>query len=752
MLMIKKLPSKSLFLVISLLISQFSIAQGVPEILYYKFNDTGKTIRNLASSPPSGTTTTSLSGSLKQGSSGTCGGTALVGSGNLSTTDFLDTKWATSRTGSWTISFWVKGMDSSATLYYLFSDITAGSLRCFSGGVAGAGNLLLRGPLTDVLISGGASKNAKVCTFVYNSGANTIYAYLNGSLVNTVTQASAITLSSTGSFLISGYNSLNGLSSGALMDEFRFYSRALSSSEVSKLVYSSSTSGTVNLQGCNPYKSPSGRYTWTKSGKYTDTINNSNGCDSFMSINLTVINQTSSTLNPVQCDFYVSPSKKFIWTKSGSYSDIIKNKAGCDSNISINLTIKPSTTSLLKPSVCNSYKSPSGKYTWTTSGTYKDTIPNKKGCDSIITINLVVGKTNSKSITITECDKYKSPSSKRSWTTSGTYKDTLINSTGCDSILTINLAIIKSTYQTINVKTCDTYKSPSGKLNLFSSGTYSDTIKNKKGCDSILTINLILNKSTFSQINPRTCGTYTSPSGKYTFNYSTSFFDTIPNVVGCDSIILVDLTLVKPTFTTISRTLCKQFISPSKKYIWTISGKYADTILNKKGCDSIITVNLTINNATVNVSQKGTKLTALSDGAQYQWLNCNTNYSKIAGATGQTYIATTIGRFAVEVTEGFCTDTSICLEIKDLRIDKKTLENQLSIYPNPANGQFTILSSQSLNNASIKIVNAIGEIILQKNNVFGSSASFDISNHPNGIYFIELTEKENSGRVKLMKY
>jgi hypothetical protein len=142
----------------------------------------------------------------------------------------------------------------------------------------------------------------------------------------------------------------------------------------------------------------------------------------------------------------------------------------------------------------------------------------------------------------------------------------------------------------------------------------------------------------------------------------------------------------------------------------------------------------------------------LSDGAQYQWLNCNTNYSKIAGATGQTYIATTIGRYAVEVTEGFCTDTSICLEIKDLRIDKKTLENQLSIYPNPANGQFTILSSQSLNNASIKIVNAIGEIILQKNNVFGSSASFDISNHPNGIYFIELTEKENSGRVKLMKY
>jgi hypothetical protein len=39
---------------------------------------------------------------------------------------------------------------------------------------------------------------------------------------------------------------------------------------------------------------------------------------------------------------------------------------------------------------CDNYTSPSGRYTWTTSGTYKDTIPNAEGCDSVITINLTV--------------------------------------------------------------------------------------------------------------------------------------------------------------------------------------------------------------------------------------------------------------------------------------------------------------------------------------------------------------------------
>jgi PKD repeat protein len=39
---------------------------------------------------------------------------------------------------------------------------------------------------------------------------------------------------------------------------------------------------------------------------------------------------------------------------------------------------------------CNSYTSPSGNHTWTSSGTYGDTLPNAGGCDSILTIKLTV--------------------------------------------------------------------------------------------------------------------------------------------------------------------------------------------------------------------------------------------------------------------------------------------------------------------------------------------------------------------------
>ena len=65
------------------------------------------------------------------------------------------------------------------------------------------------------------------------------------------------------------------------------------------------------------------------------------------------------------------------------------------------------------------------------------------------------------------------------------------------------------------------------------------------------------------------------------------------------------------TSSTILRTACKSYTSPSKKYTWTKTDHYRDTILSKGGCDSVIMVNLVITGkADTSVTQKGNTLTA----------------------------------------------------------------------------------------------------------------------------------------------
>ena len=108
-------------------------------------------------------------------------------------------------------------------------------------------------------------------------------------------------------------------------------------------------------------------------------------------------------------------------------------------------------------------------------------------------------------------------------------------------------------------------------------------------------------QNAFGSISPSICGgSYTSPSGNYTWSTTGIYTDTLVGITagGCDSIITIDLTVGSVTNnTTINPQICNNYISPSGNYIWTASGTYTDTLLSVAGCDSIITINLTILNS-----------------------------------------------------------------------------------------------------------------------------------------------------------
>ena len=205
-------------------------------------------------------------GSITQGGMGEFGG-GLIGSGNSSSTDFLNTGWATNLSGSWTISLYLNNIQPSSVPYYFFGDANAGSFRAFTNGPAGSGNILLRGdPLTDVLATGGASNSGPTVThFVYDENALVIRAYVNGVLVNTVAQSGPIVISSgVGPFKVMGFSANVGSPAGGIMDEFRMYSRALTDAEVA-------SSWNVDLSCPSPTPTPTATATSTPTATATAT-------------------------------------------------------------------------------------------------------------------------------------------------------------------------------------------------------------------------------------------------------------------------------------------------------------------------------------------------------------------------------------------------------------------------------------------------------------------------------------------------
>lgn len=113
-----------------------------------------------------------------------------------------------------------------------------------------------------------------------------------------------------------------------------------------------------------------------------------------------------------------------------------------------------------------------------------------------------------------------------------------------------------------------------------------------------------------------------------------------------------------PTYSTITTSSCSNYTSPGGS-VYSSSGVYYDTLTNADGCDSIITINLTINSFQAFVSEANDVLSASVNNASYQWLNCATN-QPIAGQTNQTFTPNSNGNYAVIVTSNGCSDTSDC--------------------------------------------------------------------------------------------
>lgn len=229
-----------------------------------------------------------------------------------------------------------------------------------------------------------------------------------------------------------------------------------------------------------------------------------------------------------------------------------------------------------------------------------------------------------------------------------------------------------------------------------------------------------------------TCGSFTQtadfdPSNQVNELTSTGGFDAFLSKWG----------QCVPTFSTDLQTACNQFTWIDGN-TYTSNNNTASIQLNSVGgCDSTVTLNLTINTVNVSVTANDPTLTANVLGAQYQWVNCNNNFQPIGGATQASFSPTLSGSYAVVVSSNGCTDTSICYTINSVGFDPLKVRNDFTIFPNPSTGNFQISSKYLFKQSSIRILNALGILVFEKE--FEGNELIDLKlNQPAGVYYIEM--------------
>ncbi len=285
------------------------------------------------------------------------------------------------------------------------------------------------------------------------------------------------------------------------------------------------------------------------------------------------------------------------------------------------------------------------------------------------------------------------------------------------------------------------------------SGAPQQLLTTSTGCDSLVTLDLTFISSSSATDVISACDSYTWIDGtEYTASNNTATF-VIPNAAGCDSTITLDLTILSSSTSEDIQTACDTFT-------WIDGNTYTEsnntatfTVPNAAGCDSTITLNLTVNTVNSGVTVVD-DLTLQSDettaGAEYQWLDCADNFAPIAGETSSTFTTQISGEYAVQVTLNGCTEISDCFIITNtLGFDELGNGFNVDLFPNPTLGSVTF-NIQGVKQLDMELYDLQGKLLMHQNGIWDQD-QISLEALVPGSYIIKLRSEYGNREIRIVK-
>jgi hypothetical protein len=370
---------------------------------------------------------------------------------------------------------------------------------------------------------------------------------------------------------------------------------------------------------------------------YYSVVVTNDGCTAKDSVLVNVKPVSTSTITQTICDGQSVTVGGQTFTTSQTNRIIVlanANSVGCDSAITLNLTVNPKSTSTITQTICDGQSVTVGGQTFTTSQTNRIILlanANSVGCDSTITLNLTVNPKSTSTITQTICDGQSVTVGGQTFTTSQTNRIIVLanaNSNGCDSAITLNLTVNPKSTSTITQTICDGQSVTVGGQTFTTSQTNRIIVlanANSNGCDSTITLNLTVNPKSTSSITQTICDGQSVTVGGQTFTTSqTSRIIVLANANsnGCDSTITFNLTVIAvttPVITLVNDSLTVanssgtqykwylnsvlQATTSIPKYKPTQQGSWTVIVVGTNSCESLVSAPFVVTGIKSNKSE-----------------------------------------------------------------------------------------------------------------------------------------------------
>ena len=397
--------------------------------------------------------------------------------------------------------------------------------------------------------------------------------------------------------------------------------------------------------------------------------------------------------------------------------------------------------------VCNGITVTIAGQMYDETGVYQETIENEN-CITNIDLDLTV-QPSEHNIAVDLCDGDIFILGDQAYNSSGIYSYDFVSSLGCDSTVTVDLTVVDG-FQLINqtVEICQGDSYSIGGSSYSEEGFYEVTWPTASGCDSTVLLDLLVAPTFNTTETSVLCQGDFFVFGNQNYIQSGVYTNVFSSTQGCDSTVTLILSIY-PGTTEIDAIICEGESYDFDGEFYTETGTYQGIVLSNSGCEIETTLHLeVVENITVEptiIEDEGNGLGGIElqvlgglPPYTYQWSN-GVTIAEIHNLTPDIY----------EVT---VTDANNCAQELSLPVNFTTGIEELNVitevhvFPNPntVNSPLNInLTSPNTQTIQLQIFTLLGEKILNRKESILSGSNHLAIDLPltSGVYFLTIIDE-----------
>lgn len=325
-----------------------------------------------------------------------------------------------------------------------------------------------------------------------------------------------------------------------------------------------------------------------------------------------------------------------------------------------------------------------------------------------------------------------------------TYTVTATIGANCSATAGFTVIVHTTAQAAVNKTICSGGAYAFNGVQLTQAGIYRDTLQTIYGCDSVVILTLSVQAPLTGSYALAICAGESVSFNGLQLTANGSYADTLQTAGGCDSIVTLLLTVNNHTSTVVTDTICDGDVYLFGSDAISAAGTYTDTLTNSTGCDSVLTLHLAVRPLPVPTIMRSGDTLYTQSFASYQWL---LNGNLLSADEGHLLLSTN-GLYAVVVTDANgCSDTSAVMQVTGVGIAVINNLQSIRVYPNPNCGVFSVEFANDMPR-QLQVTDATGKLLLRLETDMAYNA-IDLGKVAAGVYFLTLKEGSATKTVKL---